>query len=113
MYMFRTHSLDPLCKNRDELDDEYLDSAGGCHTELLFIKFLHNGFEVIEDDFAVLIADKLQLKQSVGSITDESRESNISIIEKKMPKGMGFSDFICNFAMFCCDVYCFVFSIQI
>ena len=37
----------------------------------------------------------------VESITDESLESNCSIIENIPPKGVGFSDFIATFAMSC------------
>ena len=37
--------------------------------------------------------------KTVESITDESLESNCSIIEKIPPKGESFSDFIATFAM--------------
>ena len=45
--------------------------------------------------------------KTVESITDESLESNCSIIEKIPPKGESFSDFIATFAMSVgFDTYC-------
>ena len=41
----------------------------------------------------------LHLKPRVESITDESLESNCSIIENIPPKGVSFSDLIATFAM--------------
>ena len=53
----------------------------------------------VSDDFAVLITIRLHLIPRVESITDESLESNCSIIEIIPPKGESFSDFIATFAM--------------
>ena len=41
----------------------------------------------------------LHLLPRVESITDESLESNCSMIENIPPKGVSFSDFIATFAM--------------
>ena len=43
----------------------------------------------------------------VESITDESLESNCSMIENIPPKGVSFSDFIATFAMSCQSFACF------
>ena len=53
---------------------------------------------------AIVRADELRLRQvltnsRVESITDESLESNCSMIEKIPPKGVSFSDLIATFAM--------------
>lgn len=112
----------PNCKNRKEIRI-FADGLSTCHRYLSFSRFdpLNQMVHIIEDALLIstLVVELdnflrrrvvvvgqnatvgILARPRVESITDESMESNCSIIEKIPPKGVSFSDSICTFAMSC------------